>query len=102
MAILIQEVSDEPGCAGCGCVLALIPLTIIYFNRDAIITGLISFLGGLMTVVIWIIGIIVVSILGYHLIKNLQCRKVKTVATVSESELMPMGNSSKSDRKEVA
>jgi len=27
---------------------------------------------------------------------------VKTVATVSESELMPMGNSSKSDRKEVA
>ena len=70
MAILIQEVSDEPGCAGCGCVLALIPLTIIYFNRDAI-TGLISFLGGLMTVVIWIIGIIVVSILGYHLIKYL-------------------------------
>ena len=69
MAILIQEVSDEPGCAGC--VLALIPLTIIYFNRDAIITGLISFLGGLMTVVIWIIGIIVVSILGYHLIKYL-------------------------------
>ena len=63
MAILIQEVSDEPGCAGCGCVLALIPLTII--------TGLISFLGGLMTVVIWIIGIIVVSILGYHLIKYL-------------------------------
>ena len=52
MAILIQEVSDEPGCAGCGCVLALIPLTIIYFTRDAIITGLISFLGGLMTVVI--------------------------------------------------
>ena len=71
MAILIQEVSDEPGCAGCGCVLALIPLTIIYFNRDASITGLISFLGGLMTVVIWIIGIIVVSILGYHLIKYL-------------------------------
>ena len=71
MAILIQEVSDEPGCAGCGCVLALIPLTIIYFNRDAIITGLISFLDGLMTVVIWIIGIIVVSILGYHLIKYL-------------------------------
>lgn len=71
MAILIQEVSDEPGCAGCGCVLALIPLTIIYFNRAAIITGLISFLGGLMTVVIWIIGIIVVSILGYHLIKYL-------------------------------
>lgn len=71
MAILIQEVNDEPGCAGCGCLLALIPLTIIYFTRDAIITGLISFLGGLMTVVIWIIGIIVVSILGYHLIKYL-------------------------------
>lgn len=31
-----------------------------------------------------------------------ESRKVKTVAPLSESEVMPMGNSSKSDRKEVS
>jgi len=31
---------------------------------------------------------------------NIYCRKVKTVAPYTEREVMPMGNSSKSDGKE--
>jgi hypothetical protein len=33
---------------------------------------------------------------------NVRCRKVKTVATFSESEGMPMGKSSKTDGREIA
>ena len=71
MAIILEEVTEEPGCTGCGCLVALIPLAIIYFNREAIIYGAISFLGGLLTILLWIIGIILVAVLGYHLVKYL-------------------------------
>lgn len=32
MALLIQEVADEPGCAGCGCGAILVPIVIIYLE----------------------------------------------------------------------
>ena len=71
MAILIEEVTEKPGCTGGGCLVGVIAIAIIYFNRQAIVSAIISLLGGLMIIALWIIGIILVAILGYHLVKYL-------------------------------
>ena len=71
MALLIQEVADEPGCAGCGCVAILVPIVIIYLFRDSIIGGIISLLSGLLTIALWLIGLATIAILGFYLIRYL-------------------------------
>ncbi|HFZ6205549.1 TPA: hypothetical protein ACGPP2_000356 [Streptococcus agalactiae] len=71
MALLIQEVPDEPGCAGCGCGAILVPLIIIYLFRDSIIGGIISFLSGLVTVFLWLLGFTALAVVGFYLIKYL-------------------------------
>jgi hypothetical protein len=71
MALLIQEVADEPGCAGCGCVAILVPIVIIYLFRDSIIGGIISLLSGLLTIALWLIGLAAIAILGFYLIRYL-------------------------------
>lgn len=69
MALLIQEVADEPGCAGCGAIL--VPIVIVYLFRDSIISGIISLLSGLLTIALWLLGFVLVAILGFYLIKYL-------------------------------
>ncbi|WP_105207987.1 hypothetical protein [Streptococcus suis] len=71
MALLIQEVADEPGCAGCGCSAIIVPLVIIYLFRDSIISGIISFLSGLITVSLWLLGFVAIAVVGFYLIKYL-------------------------------
>ena len=71
MALIIQEVADEPGCAGCGCVAVLVPIVIIYLFRDSIIGGIISLLSGLLTIALWLIGVAAIAILGFYLIRYL-------------------------------
>ncbi|WP_341932065.1 hypothetical protein [Streptococcus pluranimalium] len=71
MALIIQEVADEPGCAGCGCIAVLVPLVIIYLFRDSIIGGIISLLSGLITIALWLLGFTIIAILGFYLIKYL-------------------------------
>ena len=71
MALLIQEVADEPGCAGCGCGAILVPLVIIYLFRDSIIGGIISFLSGLVTVALWLPGFAAIAVVGFYMIKYL-------------------------------
>ena len=71
MALLIQEVADEPGCAGCGCVAILVPIVIIYLFRDSIIGGIISLLSGLLTIALWLIGLAAIALLGFYLIRYL-------------------------------
>ncbi|BDD41358.1 TPA: hypothetical protein U1629_001781 [Streptococcus suis] len=71
MALLIQEVADEPGCAGCGCGAIIVPLVIIYLFRDSIISGIISFLSGLITVSLWLLGFVAIAVVGFYLIKYL-------------------------------
>ncbi|CYV67011.1 hypothetical protein ACTGW6_06890 [Streptococcus suis] len=71
MALLIEEVPDNPGCAGCGCTAILVPLVIIYLFRDSIINGIISLLSGLITVALWLLGFVAIAILGFYLIKYL-------------------------------
>lgn len=71
MALLIQEVADEPGCAGCGCVAILVPIVIIYLFRDSIIGGIFSLLSGLLTIALWLIGLAAIAILGFYLIRHL-------------------------------
>lgn len=71
MALLIQEVADEPGCAGCGCGAILVPLVIIYLFRDSIIGGIISFLSGLVTVALWLLGFAAIAVVGFYMIKYL-------------------------------
>lgn len=57
MALLIQEVADEPGCAGCGCGAILVPIVIVYLFRDSIISGIISLLSGLLTIALWLLDL---------------------------------------------
>ncbi|EFV99920.1 Uncharacterised protein [Streptococcus australis] len=71
MALHIQEVADEPGCAGCGCIAILVPIVIIYLFRDSIIGGIISLLSGLLTIALWLIGLAAIAILGFYLIRYL-------------------------------
>ena len=71
MALLIQEVADEPGCAGCGCGAILVPIVIIYLFRDSIIGGIISLLSGLLTIALWLIGLAAIAILGFYWIRYL-------------------------------
>lgn len=71
MALHIQAVADEPGCAGCGCVAILVPIVIIYLFRDSIIGGIISLLSGLLTIALWLIGLAAIAILGFYLIRYL-------------------------------
>lgn len=71
MALHIQEVTDEPGCVGCGCVAILVPIVIIYLFRDSIIGGIISLLSGLLTIALWLIGLAAIAILGFYLIRYL-------------------------------
>ena len=72
MALLIQEVADEPGCAGCGCGAILVSLVIIYLFRDSIIGGIISFLSGLVTVALWLLGFAAIAVVGFYMIKYLK------------------------------
>lgn len=69
MAILIEEVTEEPGCAGCGCISIAIPIVILYLFRESIINGIVTLLAGVFTVLLWLIGITLVIIGGYYLLK---------------------------------
>lgn len=71
MALIIQEVADDPGCAGCGCFAVIVPIVIVYLFRDSIISGIISLLSGLLTIALWLLGFVLVAILGFYLIKYL-------------------------------
>ncbi|WP_067195335.1 hypothetical protein [Streptococcus sp. DD10] len=71
MALIIQEVADEPGCAGCGCFAVIVPIIIVYLFRESIISGIISLLSGLLTIALWLLGIIAVAVLGFYLVKYL-------------------------------
>lgn len=71
MALLIQEVREEPRYSGCGCVAILLPLGIIVLFADSIINGIISFVSGLITVSLWLLGLVAIVVIGFYLIKYL-------------------------------